>query len=84
MKFANWTPQFAVEKVELKEATINDWCSRGAFWGGLIEPDGNTKWENGNSEDNNTKKDNGDRGGWNEEIINGGRRLFDQEKQIET
>lgn len=56
MKFANWTPQVALHKDGyLEEDNIKDWCSRGAFWGGILEANGNNRTHN-EYLDNLTKK----------------------------
>ena len=46
LKYANWTPQVALYNQSLTNLTIKDWCSRGANWGGVLEENGKTKYEN--------------------------------------
>ena len=77
MKFANWTPQFAVSAVELNDSTIKDWCSRGAFWGGMLEPDGRTRWKAGTSIDNDTKREEDEKKAKNGEAEGDRRRLHE-------
>lgn len=46
MKYANWTPQVALLNESLTNETIKDWCSRGANWGGILEANGRTRYQN--------------------------------------
>ena len=47
MKYANWTPQVSLlQNQTLNDSTIKDWCSRSVNWGGMLEENGKTRYQN--------------------------------------
>lgn len=46
MKSANWTPQVSFHNESLTNETIKDWCSRSPRWGGIIQSNGKTGYQN--------------------------------------